>query len=453
MRRFSPVIIILFAVFLYAGRGTLLDPLRTPNVGEESYPDSLIGLVMAANSGLAAGAGIYEVPDPSPSLPSVVTRGVIRPRSSFFVEMQKAGVSPVDIDRLVRASKSTFNLKKVKPGQEYHVFKSHEGTLDSLSLSISGDKLLKVHRQVDRYHAVIDTLPYHLTYHLTNGIIQYSVFAALKSQGADPNLAGQLALIFGWVVDFFTDIRPGDHFSILYEKKNYEDGRTTLGRVLASRVYTRGREFYAFGHKTSKRSWSYYDQTGKSLQKSLLRAPLSYTRISSNFSYKRKHPVTHHWAAHLGVDYAAPAGTPVKSTGDGTVVAAAYDRANGKYVKIRHNRHYTTYYLHFSRFARGIRNGAKIRQGQVIGYVGSTGMASGPHLDYRIKVDGRFVNPRTINLPSKNPVPQAEMALFGKIRDACLLKFREGLPETGEGKTILVSEPTIHDENLTPSLF
>jgi murein DD-endopeptidase MepM/ murein hydrolase activator NlpD len=388
-----------------------------------------------------------------PTLPPVVTRGVIRPNSSFFVEMQKAGVSPVDIDHLVKASKSTFNLKKVKPGQEYSVFKSYDGTLDSLSLSIQADKMLKLRRTADQYYAAIDTLPYQITYHLTNGVIQHSVFAALKTQGADPNLAGQLALIFGWVVDFFTDIRPGDHFSILYEKKNYEDGRTILGRVLASRVYTRGQDFYAFGYKTSGRSWSYYDEKGKSLQKSLLRAPLSFTRISSNFSYKRKHPVTHHWKPHLGVDYAAPAGTPVKSTGDGTVISATYDRANGKYVRIRHNRHYTTYYLHFSRFARGIRGGAKVRQGQVIGYVGSTGMASGSHLDYRIKVDGRFVNPRTVNLPSKNPVPATEMVLFEKIRDACLLRFQEGIPASGEGRTILVEEPTIRDENRVPTLF
>lgn len=431
----------------------MLDPLRTGEEGENSFPDSLLGLVMEANPAVTTSAGILREMMPAPHPPPVVAQGVIRPRSSFFEEMQRAGVSAVDIDRLVKASKSAFNLKKVRPGQEYCVFKSHEGTVDSLSLSIQADKMLMVRRKADQYHAVIDTLPYQITYHLTNGTIQHSVFAALKSQGADPNLAGQLGLIFGWVVDFFTDIRPGDHFSILYEKKNYEDGRTILGRVIAARVYTRGREFYAFGYKTEKRSWAYYDLEGKSLQKSLLRAPLSFTRISSNFSYKRKHPVTHHWAPHLGVDYVAPAGTPVKSTGDGTVAAATYQGANGKFVKIRHNRHYTTYYLHLSRFAKGIRNGAKIRQGQVIGYVGSTGMASGPHLDYRIMVDGHFVNPRTINLPSKNPVPEAEMALFERIRDACLLKFHEGLPEAGEGQTILVEEPAIHDEDRTPGFF
>ncbi len=453
MRRISPVIIILAAIFLYVGRGTLLDPLRTGEEGKVSFPDSLLGLVMEANSTVTLSAAIHEEIMPALHPPPVVTRGVIRPRSSFFVEMQKAGISPVDIDRLVKASKSAFNLKKVRPGQEYCVFKSHKGVLDSLSLSIQTDKMLMVRRKADQYHAVIDTLPYQITYHLTNGTIQHSVFAALKSQGADPNLAGQLALIFGWVVDFFTDIRPGDHFSILYEKKNYEDGRTILGKVLAARVYTRGKEFYAFGYKTEKRGWSYYDLEGKSLQKSLLKAPLSFTRISSNFTYKRKHPVTHHWAPHLGVDYVAPAGTPVKSTGDGTVAAATYQGANGKFVTIRHNRHYTTYYLHLSRFAKGVRNGAKVRQGQVIGYVGSTGMASGPHLDYRIKVDGHFVNPRTINLPSKNPVPDAEMALFERIRDACLLKFHEGLPEAGEGRTILVKEPALRDEDRTPALF
>jgi murein DD-endopeptidase MepM/ murein hydrolase activator NlpD len=436
------------------GKGTLLDPLCAVEEGE-NIPDSPYGRVMEANPAMIMQAAVPEQLIPSPQPPPVVTRGVIRPRSSFFEEMQKAGVSPVDIDQLVRASKPTFNLKKVRPGQEYCVFKSHEGTLDSLSLSIQGDKLLKIRRgPADQgYHAVIDTLPYDITYHLTNGIIQHSVFAALKSQGADPNLAGQLALIFGWVVDFFTDIRPGDHFSILYEKKNYEDGSTVLGKILAARVYTRGQEFYAFGYKPAERSWAYYDLEGKSLQKSLLRAPLSYTRISSNFSNSRKHPILKHYRPHYGVDYAAPIGTPVKSTGDGTVVGAAYQSANGRYVKIRHNRHYTTYYLHLSRYAKGIRNGAKVRQGQVIGYVGTTGLSSGPHLDYRIQVDGRFVNPRTVNLPSKNPVPTTEMVLFQNVRDACLLKFHEGLPETGQGRTLLVKEPTLPDEDLIPGLF
>jgi len=441
------------AFFLYAGRGTLLDPLRTADSGDPSNPDVLLGSMMEANPALTMNAAFPVSMVPSPHPPPEVTRGVIRPRSSFFEEMQKAGVSPGDIHQLVKDSKSTFNLKKVRPGQEYCVVKSHEGTLDSLSLSIPGDKILTVRRDDDRYHAAIDTIPYTVTYHLTNGIIQHSVFTALKSQGADPNLAGQLALIFGWVVDFFTDIRPGDHFSILYEKKTYEDGHTVLGRILAGRVSTRGKDFYAFGYQTAERPWAYYDLEGKSLQKSLLRAPLSFTRISSNFSYNRKHPVTHHYAPHLGVDYAAPSGTPVKSTGDGTVSTAGYQSANGNYVKIRHNRHYTTYYLHLSRFAKGIRNGAKIRQGQVIGYVGKSGMASGPHLDYRIKVDGHFVNPRTVNLPSKNPVPQEEMVYFARVRDACLLKFREGPAETGEGRTILVEEPTLHDENRTSTLF
>jgi murein DD-endopeptidase MepM/ murein hydrolase activator NlpD len=191
--------------------------------------------------------------------------------------------------------------------------------------------------------------------------------------------------------------------------------------VLAARVFTRGNEHYAFRYTDKNGRRSYYDARGNSLQKSLLRAPLRYTRISSNFSRQRLHPVTHTYKPHLGVDYVAPRGTPVRSTGDGTVVAATRNRSNGNYVKIKHNSRYTTYY-----------------QGQVIGYLGSTGLATAPHLDYRIKVGGRFVNPRTIRLPSKQPVPPSEKALFEVTRDACVLRFYEA---SDQPHTVLVEQP------------
>jgi murein DD-endopeptidase MepM/ murein hydrolase activator NlpD len=314
--------------------------------------------------------------------------------------------------------------------------------------------LLKVRQRENSFHAVLDTVPYCVSYQLTSGVIEQSLFASLQAEAADPELAASLSNIFGWEIDFFTDIRAGDDFTILYEKKKYGDGSEVLGSILAARITTSGEDHYAFGYKAKNRPWGYYDVRGASLEKSLLRAPLKYTRITSGFKRSRFHPVLHHYAPHLGVDYAAPYGTPVRATGDGTVVTAARNRTNGRYVKIRHNRTYTTYYLHLSRFAKGIRKGRKVKQGQVIGYVGSTGLATGPHLDYRIKRNNRFVNPRTIRLPSKAPVPDTEIPFFNRIRDACLVRFCEGSCGQGEkAKTVSVEKPFYHDPAAIPGLF
>ena len=187
--------------------------------------------------------------------------------------------------------------------------------------------------------------------------------------------------------------------------------------MIAAEFNTQGESHYAFLFENEESMPDYFDFDGKSLRKQLLKAPLSYTRISSNFSRRRYHPVLHHYSPHLGIDYAAPAGTPVQATGDGTVMVATRNKANGKYVKIRHNNNYISYYLHLSRFGPGVKSGVKVKQGQVIGYVGSTGYATGPHLDYRIKKNGRFVNPRSLKLPPANPVSEVKMADFVALRD------------------------------------
>jgi murein DD-endopeptidase MepM/ murein hydrolase activator NlpD len=298
---------------------------------------------------------------------------------------------------------------------------------------------LQVTKVGESYETRIDTIPYRIDYYVTSGTIDQSIFASLQNIGADPELAAYLAVIFQWDIDFFKDIRKGDTFSILYEQKIFEDGTEQLGRVRAARVFTQGEEHYAIRHDLEDGVPTYFDENGKSLQKSLLRAPLSFSRISSNFSYRRLHPVHKTYKPHLGIDYAAPHGTPVRTTGNGTVSAASRNSSNGNYVKIRHNSRITTYYLHLSRFAKGIRAGAKVKQGQIIGYVGSTGIATGPHLDYRIKVGGKFVNPRRIKLPPKAPVPADQMALFMTKKSACLLKFFEA---AAMEETIVVEKPS-----------
>ena len=420
LKRYIPIVIVVAALIVY----------ETSSRSGGPAPEGL--------STASVGAAGPEAPEAVPDAVSAATEGAISRGTPFFVEMQRAGIAPVDIQAIVTSSRDVFNFKRVQPGQKYALFTDASGALDSLHFVIDNERILKVNQDAGGFVARLDTVAYATEHYVTSGTIHSSIYESLQGQGANPELAAYLAVIFQWDIDFFTDIRKGDTYTILYENKVYPDGNVTLGNVLAARIFTRGEEHYAVRYTDKEGRRSYYDTRGNSLQKSLLRAPLRYQRISSNFSHKRLHPVTHTYRPHLGVDYVAPVGTPVRSTGDGTVVEAARNRANGNYVKIKHNRRYTTYYLHLKSFAKGIRGGTRVRQGQVIGYLGSTGLVTAPHLDYRIKVGSRFVNPRTIKLPSREPVPADERALFEVTRDACLVRFFEAIPQT---ETKLVEAP------------
>ena len=429
MKRFIPLIIVVLAIVAYEARDTVRKPFDAPQPrvmegAMESLPMEAIG---------ATGQ-----PTLTPAPANVSSNGKISRGTPFFVEMKRAGLSPQDIHNVVQSAKSLFNFRKVKPGQTYTVYGDPSDGLDSLEFTIDSDKILTVCAEDDGFHTRLDTVAYETEHFVTSGTINSSIFNTLLAKDADPELASHLAIIFQWDVDFFKDIRKGDTFTILYEKKSYPDGKSYIGNVLSARVTTQGREHYAFAFRNDKGVLNYYNEKGKSLQKTLLRAPLKYSRVSSSFSYRRKHPVHGTYRPHLGVDYAAPRGTPVRATGDGKVTAAHYHKGNGKYVKIRHNGRYETYYLHLNGFAKGVKVGRYVRQGQIIGYVGSTGISTGPHLDYRIKRDGKFVNPRTIRLPSMQPVPADYMSDFEIARDSFLVKYLE---TDLEGPTVVVGKP------------
>jgi murein DD-endopeptidase MepM/ murein hydrolase activator NlpD len=213
--------------------------------------------------------------------------------------------------------------------------------------------------------------------------------------------------ILGWDIDFNRDLRKGDTFRILYDEVWKEDQLVRTGVIEALEIINRGKVKRAFRFNAEGGRPGYFDSDGNNMQKQLMRAPLEYSRISSGYSHRRLHPVLKKWMPHLGVDYAAPLGTPVRAGGDGVVVAATSKKGNGRYIQIRHvNREYETYYLHLSRYAKNIKKGTRVSQGQIIGYVGATGYATGPHLDYRVKRNGTFVNPRKLKLPAAAPVSQ-----------------------------------------------
>ena len=256
------------------------------------------------------------------------------------------------------------------------------------------------------------TVPYKVEVSRIEGQIALSLFTAVESIGEGPELAMKLADIFAWEIDFIRDIRSGDSFSAIVEKRYYKGKFRDYGRILAARFVNNGEEHEGFFYENAKGRPGYYNAEGKNLRKAFLKVPLSFTRISSRFSWNRLHPVLHIYRPHLGVDYAAPTGTPVKAIGDAVVVSAGWNRGGGRTVHLRHINGYQSKYLHLSRFGRGIKKGAEVKQGQVIGYVGSSGLATGPHLDFRVMKGGKYINPTAMKNPRADSLTTAEMVDF-----------------------------------------
>ena len=246
----------------------------------------------------------------------------------------------------------------------------------------------------------------------STGSINSSLWNALKENHTNPILASDLSDIFAWSVDFF-GIEKGDCYKVVYDE-DYVDGVSIgISDVTSAYFKHKGKEYFAFKYAEDGTDFSYYDEEGKSLKKAFLKAPLKFSRISSKFSSSRFHPVLKIFRAHYGVDYAAPTGTPVYTIGDGTVLAKGYDaKGGGNYIKIRHNSVYTTEYMHLNKFESGLLVGNKVSQGETIGYVGKTGLATGPHLDFRVFMNGSPVNPLSIESPSVEPIKPQNLEKF-----------------------------------------
>jgi murein DD-endopeptidase MepM/ murein hydrolase activator NlpD len=245
-----------------------------------------------------------------------------------------------------------------------------------------------------------------------SGTIDDALYLSVGRAGGTQALAMSLVEVYAWTIDFFR-LQKGDAFNVIYEEEYVDDTiYVGLKRIVAANLTHVGNDFYAFPYENELGFNDYYDEDGRSLRKTFLRAPLNFTRISSRYSGRRFHPVQKRWKAHLGTDYAAPTGTPIMSTADGVIIAAKYTSANGNYVKVRHNSTYTTQYLHMSKIKPGIKNGVRVKQGDVIGYVGSTGLATGPHVCYRFWVNGKQVDPYKQKLPDAKPLEGARMNTY-----------------------------------------
>lgn len=320
-----------------------------------------------------------------------------------------------DLDRVeahavISAFREEADLRRLRPGTRVATYVEPGGVPVAFELEVGERGRAVVSRNVDRGWAS-RFVPYleEREVRTVQGTVDGSLIAAITGAGAPETLAYRMADVLQWDLDFNRDLRRGDRFEVLYEEV-FLDGRPAgLGDVLALAYENRGErlEAYRFGEEAM-----YYDGEGRPLRKMFLRSPLPFSRVTSRFSHRRFHPVLKTYRPHYGVDYGAPTGTPVRATARGTVVSAGWSRGGGRMVKIRHANGYLTAYLHLSGFARGVRSGARVAQGEVIGYVGATGLATGPHLDYRVQHNGHWIDPLAMENVEAEPLAEEQLPAF-----------------------------------------
>jgi murein DD-endopeptidase MepM/ murein hydrolase activator NlpD len=321
-----------------------------------------------------------------------------------------------ELFRMRQASAGVHPLRDISVGMPYSITLDPNNTVLSLAYRIDDEEILRIIRSETGYRADKVAIEYERRIGALGGIVRSNIVSALPGGGQSALLAITLSDIFSWDVDFNTDFRKGDTFRVLVEERWLDGEFRKYGDILAAELSVDGHVYRAYRFDTGSRP-DYFDDEGKSLRKAFLKAPLSYRRISSGFTKRRMHPILRIARPHLGVDYAAPAGTPVSTVGDGTVIFAGRKGPNGNLVIVRHPNGYTTSYGHLARIKKGIRRRAEVRQGDVIGTVGSTGLSTGPHLDYRIRRNGTFLNPLAVNLPRGGAIPGDRMSDFRGVRE------------------------------------
>lgn len=310
-------------------------------------------------------------------------------------------------------------LKSIYPGQSIKVMKEN-GKLKELVYEPNDQEMLLVTRIDTGYQAELINRPVEKRRNRASGVIQDSLFMAGRKAGLSDNITMELAGIFGWDVDFALDIRTGDSFTVIYEELFREGEKIGNGAIIAAEFNNQGHSFRAIRYQSPDGDTGYYSPDGRSMRKAFLRTPVNFTRISSRFSTGRKHPILNKIRAHKGVDYAAPKGTPIKSAGDGKIIFKGRKGGYGRVVIIQHGSRYSTLYGHLNSFNRKLRVGSRVKQGQTIGYVGMSGLATGPHLHYEFRVNGVHRNPLTVKLPAAEPLPKKYMADFNSQSEALL---------------------------------
>lgn len=343
-------------------------------------------------------------------------------RDTFYEVLLDFGIPPQEIFSLIESSKKIYNLKRVKPGNTMALkIDPVHHTVVRLEFSFDGRHILVVTKTDQGYLASKEEIAFDSKLRTITGTIKNNLFEDATKSGCSPQLILNFADIFAWDVDFFSDLRENDSFRLLFEEIYKDSEFVRYGNILAAEFTNQGKRFRAFYFENDKGKAGYYNDEGKSVDREFLKSPLRYSRISSRFSKRRFHPVLRIYRPHSGVDYAAPTGTPAETTCDGKIIFIGWKKDYGKCIKIRHNHIYTSYYGHLSRFAKGMKLGKRVKQGQVIGYVGATGLATGPHLDYRLKKRGKFIDPLKFRSPLIHSISKAQLPQFEKRKRQMLV--------------------------------
>ena len=331
----------------------------------------------------------------------------------------KEGIPQSEINKIYSKIIKKYDLRKIQEGQAITIVFDSNNKKNISRLSFALDNLSTAHLYAnqDDYDIKIIKKNLEKKNFLAKGVITNSLYNSASKAGVDPEIIIEFARIFGFEIDFQRDIRENDEFQILYERFEDDDGEVQKnGEIIFAYLNNNGREISLYRYKDEKNNIGYYSQDGKSIEKALMKTPINGARLSSSFGL-RKHPILGYNKLHQGTDFAAPKGTPIMASGSGTIEMASWNGAYGKYVRIRHNSTYKTAYAHLSRFGKNIRRGAKVQQGQIIGYVGSTGRSTGPHLHYEVLVQNKRVNSQRLKLPSGKNLVGKEKQIFENTKE------------------------------------
>ena len=380
-----------------------------------------IALLLAACLAFAGYMGLptqkRELAPPAVQQPAFrEINGKIEQGETLFEIFKKYNLDIGELYKLREASAGIYRLRELHPGRSYRIVLDNNERIDSFHYGIDDNCFLSVNRTDDGYCAEKIPINYEKRILHIGGTIKDNLIASMEAGDGNLLLALQLSDIFAWDIDFTTDLRNDDTFKIVVEGL-YLDGKfKKYGNILASEFINNGDLYRAYAFEQNGKS-DYYDETGKALRKAFLKTPLSFRRISSHFSKGRYHPILKIYRPHQGLDYAAAAGTPVSAAGDGTVLFAGNRGQYGNLVIIKHRNGYKTYYGHLSKIGKGVKNGVRVDQGSVIGYVGATGLATGPHLHYEMRISDRPINPMSVKVPPGTPIPDGMLTVFQQFKD------------------------------------
>lgn len=339
---------------------------------------------------------------------------------------------------LAREFSKAINPKNLRIGELFRFTYGNDAEIEEVSIRIKGWGEVVGVRGEDGFAVEPKPAAERVEELVLDGTIETTLYDTLLAKGESPVLIDRIYDVFQWDIDFFR-LREGDRFRVIIDKIYRGDDFVGYAPVTAARFVHDGTPYEGFYNETSDGIGGYYTRDGRPVRKQFLRAPLRFPRITSGYTHRRFHPVLKSYRPHLAIDYGAPTGTPVMTTADGVVAFAGRAKGNGNYIRIRHTRELETWYLHLSRFAKGVRNGSRVEQGQVIGYVGSTGLATAPHLDYRVKKRGVFINPKELRSIAPDPLAPAELASFRNRVELLAQRLDSPIDQTSEQATLVAS--------------